>query len=217
MDMQAARNQMVHQQIRTWEVLDLRILSVFEALPRDKFTPEAYRNAAYADMQIPLPHGEVMLAPKVEGRFLQALDPQPNDSVLEIGTGSGYFAACLAKLGREVLTVDIHPDFVEAAGKTLKSLGLKNVQLETRDGTRLEWLNGRYDVIAVTGSQPVYDPAYEQRLNVGGRLVVVVGQSPVMEAMLVTRTAEDAWTRDGLFETDLPALKNAVAPRVFTF
>ena len=217
MDMQAARNQMVHQQIRTWEVLDLRILSVFEALPRDKFTPEAYRNAAYADMQIPLPHGEVMPAPKVEGRLLQALDPQPNDSVLEIGTGSGYFAACLAKLGREVLTVDIHPDFVEAAGKTLKSLGLKNVQLETRDGTRLEWLNGRYDVIAVTGSLPVYDPAYEQRLNVGGRLIVVVGQSPVMEAKLVTRTAEDAWTRDSLFETDLPALKNAVAPRVFTF
>lgn len=217
MDMQAARNQMVHQQIRTWEVLDLRILSVFEALPRDKFTPEAYRNAAYADMQIPLPHGEVMPAPKVEGRLLQALDPQPNDSVLEIGTGSGYFAACLAKLGREVLTVDIHPDFVEAAGKTLKSLGLKNVQLETRDGTRLEWLNGRYDVIAVTGSLPVYDPAYEQRLNVGGRLIVVVGQSPVMEAKLVTRTAEDAWTRDSLFETDLPALKNAVAPRVFNF
>ncbi|HEV2109961.1 MAG TPA: protein-L-isoaspartate O-methyltransferase, partial [Gammaproteobacteria bacterium] len=154
MDMQAARNQMVHQQIRTWEVLDLRILSVFEALPRDKFTPEAYRNAAYADMQIPLPHGEVMPAPKVEGRFLQALDPQPNDGVLEIGTGSGYFAACLAKLGREVLTVDIHPDFVEAAGKALKGLGLKNVQLETRDGTRLEWLNGRYDVIAVTGSLP---------------------------------------------------------------
>ncbi|HEV2109719.1 MAG TPA: protein-L-isoaspartate O-methyltransferase, partial [Gammaproteobacteria bacterium] len=110
-----------------------------------------------------------------------------------------------------------HPDFVEAAGKALKGLGLKNVQLETRDGTRLEWLNGRYDVIAVTGSLPVYDPAYEQRLNVGGRLMVVVGQSPVMEAMLVTRTAEDAWSRDSLFETDLPALKNAVAPRVFTF
>lgn len=217
MDMHAARNQMVQQQIRTWEVLDLGILSVFEALPRDKFTPEAYRNAAYADMQIPLPHGEVMLAPKVEGRLLQALNPGANDSALEIGTGSGYFAACLAKLAREVLTVDIHPDFVENAGKTLKSLGLKNVQLETRDGTRLEWLNGRYDLIAVAGSLPAYDPAYEQRLNVGGRLIVVVGKSPVMEAMLVTRTAEDAWTRDSLFETALPALKNAVAPRVFTF
>ena len=217
MDMHAARNQMVQQQLRTWEVLDLRTLAVFEALPRDRLVPEAYRNAAYGDLQIPLPHGEVMLTPKMEGRLLQALDPQPEESVLEIGTGSGYFAACLAKLAREVLTVDIHPDFVEAAGKTLKSLGQKNVQLETRDGTRLEWLNGRYDVIAVTGSLPVYDPAYEQRLNVGGRLIVIVGKSPVMDVQLVTRTAEDAWTRDSLFETDLPALKNAVAPRVFSF
>ena len=217
MDTLAARNQMVHQQIRAWHVLENRILDVFEALPRDKFVPEAYRNAAYADMQIPLPHGEVMLAPTVEGRFLQALEPQPHESVLEIGTGSGYFAACLAKLAREVLTVDIHPDFVEAAGKTLKSLGLKSVQLETRDGTRLEWLSTRYDVIAVTGSLPAYDAAYEQRLNLGGRLIVAVGKSPVMEVLLVTRTAEDAWTRDSLFETNLPALKNAVAPRVFNF
>lgn len=217
MDMHAARNQMVQQQLRTWDVLDLRTLAVFEALPRDKFVPEAYRNAAYADMQVPLPHGEVMLAPKMEGRFLQALEPQPEESVLEIGTGSGYFTACLARLCREVLSVDIHPDFVESAGKTLKSLGLKNVQLETRDGTKLEWLNGRYDVIAVTGSLPAYDPAYEQRLNVGGRLIVIVGKSPVMDVQLVTRTAEDAWTRDSLFETDLPALKNAVAPRVFSF
>lgn len=217
MDMQAARSQMVHQQIRTWEVLDLRILSVFETLPRDKFVPEAYRNAAYGDMQIPLPHGEVMLTPKVEGRLLQALNPQAGERALEIGTGSGYFAACLARLAREVLTVDIHPDFVETAAKTLKSLGLKNVQAESRDGSRLEWLNGRYDLIAVTGSLPAYEPAYEQQLNVGGRLCVVVGESPVMEALLVTRTAEDAWTRDSLFETDLPALKNAVAPRVFRF
>ena len=217
MDMHAARNQMVQQQLRTWEVLDLRTLAVFEALPRDKFAPEAYRNAAYADMQIPLPHGELMLAPKMEGRLLQALEPQAHESVLEIGTGSGYFAACLAKLARDVLTVDIHPDFIESAGKTLKGLGLKNVQLETRDGTRLEWLNGRYDVIAVTGSLPVYDPAYEQRLNLGGRLILVVGKSPVMEVLLVTRTAEDAWTRDSLFETDLPALKNAAAPRIVSF
>ena len=209
MDMHAARNQMVQQQLRTWEVLDLRTLAVFEALPRDRLVPEAYRNTAYGDLQIPLPHGEVMLTPKMEGRLLQALDPQPEESVLEIGTGSGYFAACLAKLAREVLTVDIHPDFVEAAGKTLKSLGQKNVQLETRDGTRLEWLNGRYDVIAVTGSLPVYDPAYEQRLNVGGRLIVIVGKSPVMDVQLVTRTAEDAWTRDSLFETDLPAFAPA--------
>lgn len=217
MDMQTARRQMVHQQIRAWHVLDERILAVFDALPRDKFVPEAYRNTAYADTEIPLPHGEVMMSPQVEGRALMALAPKGGDSVLEIGTGSGYFAACLGKLVREVLSVDIHPDFTEDAGKTLKGLGLKNVKLETRDGTRLDWLTGRHDVIAVTGSIPSFDAAFAQRLNLGGRLFVIVGRSPVMEAMLVTRTAEDSWTRVSLFETDLPALKNAAAPRVFQF
>lgn len=217
MDTQTARSQMVHQQIRAWHVLQGRVLSVFEALPRDKFVPEGYRNLAYADAQIPLPHGEVMWFPQVEGRALQALAPTSEDAVLEIGTGSGYFAACLAKLGREVLSVDIHPDFTENAAKTLKGLGLKNVKLETRDGTRLEWLTERYDVIAVTGSLPAYDPAYAERLKLGGRLFVVTGRAPVMEALLVTRTAEDAWTRASLFETDLPALKNAPVPRVFQF
>ncbi|HEX2668807.1 MAG TPA: protein-L-isoaspartate O-methyltransferase [Gammaproteobacteria bacterium] len=217
MDMQEARIQMVQQQIRAWHVLDPRALAVFEALPRDKFVPEAYRNVAYADTPIPLPHGECMLSPTVEGRALQALDPRPQDMVLEIGTGSGYFAACLAKRAREVLSVDIHPDFVEHAGKTLKSLGVKNVRLETRDGTKLDWLEQRYDVIAVTGSLPEFQQAYAERLNVGGRLFVVVGRSPVMEALLITRTAEDAWVRASLFETDLPALKNAPAPRRFKF
>jgi protein-L-isoaspartate(D-aspartate) O-methyltransferase len=217
MDLQTARSQMVHQQIRAWHVLDERILAVFDALPRDKFVPEAFRNTAYADAPIPLPHGEVMMSPQVEGRALMALAPKGGDSVLEIGTGSGYFAACLGKLSREVLSVDIHPDFTEDAGKTLKGLGLKNVKVETRDGTRLDWLTGRYDVIAVTGSLPTFDAAYAQRLNPGGRLFVIVGRSPVMEALLVTRTAEDAWTRVSLFETDLPALKNAAAPRVFQF
>ena len=217
MDIQTARSQMVLQQIRAWHVLEARVLSVFNALPRDKFVPEGYRNLAYADTQIPLPHGEVMWSPQVEGRALQALNPGPEETVLEIGTGSGYFAACLAKLAREVLSVDIHPDFTENAGKILKGLGLKNVKLETRDGTRLDWLTERYDVIALTGSLPVYDTVYAERLKVGGRLFVVTGRSPVMEALLVTRTAEDAWTRISLFETDLAALKNAPLPRVFQF
>lgn len=217
MDMQAARSQMVHQQVRTWDVLDLRVLALLESLPRDRFVPESLRDFAYADMQLPLPHGEVMMQPKVEGRLLQALDPQTDDSVLEIGTGSGFFAACLAKLAREVLTVDIHPDFTESAAKPLKSLGLKNVKLETRDGTRLDWLSARYDLIAVTGSLPIYDATYAQHLNLGGRLVMIVGESPVMEALLITRTAEDSFTRTALFETDLPALVGATAPRHFRF
>jgi protein-L-isoaspartate(D-aspartate) O-methyltransferase len=136
---------------------------------------------------------------------------------LEIGTGSGYFAACLAKRAREVLSVDIHPDFIESAAKILKSLGAKNVKLETRDATRLDWLEQRYDVIVVTASLPQYDEAYAERLNVGGRLFVIVGESPVMDALVVTRTAEDAWSRQSLFETDIAALKNATAPRRFKF
>lgn len=217
MDMQAARSQMVHQQVRTWDVLEPRILALLESLPRDKFVPEALRDFAYADTQLPLPHGEVMMQPKVEARLLQALDPQSGDSALEIGTGSGFFAACLAKLAREVLSVDIHPDFTENAARPLKSLGLKNAKLETRDGTRLDWLNARYDLIAVTGSLPVYDATYAQHLNPGGRLVMIVGESPVMEALLVTRTGEDSFSRVSLFETDLPALVGAVAPRHFSF
>jgi protein-L-isoaspartate(D-aspartate) O-methyltransferase len=172
---------------------------------------------AYADAPIPLPHGEWMMAPSVEGRALQALDPQPLETALEIGTGSGFFAACLAKRARDVLSVDIHPDFIENAGKTLKALGFKNVKLETRNGTKLDWLEQRYDVIAITGSLPELQEAYAERLNVCGRLFVVVGQPPVMEALLITRTAEDAWTRTSLFETALPALKNAAMPRSFKF
>ena len=113
--------------------------------------------------------------------------------------------------------MDIHPDFIESAGKTLKALGFKNVKLETRDGTRLDWLEQRYDVIVVTGSVPVYQQAYADRLNVGGRLFVLVGESPVMEGVVVTRTAEDTWSRVGLFETDVPALKNAAEPSKFKF
>jgi protein-L-isoaspartate(D-aspartate) O-methyltransferase len=217
MDIETARTQMVQQQIRAWHVLDARTLSVFETLPRDKFVPEVYRNMAYADAPIPLPHGEWMWIPTIEGRVLQVLDPKPTESVLEIGTGSGYFAACLAKRAREVLSVDIHPDFIESANKILKSLGAKNVKLETRDATRLDWLEQRYDVIVVTASLPQYDEAYAERLNVGGRLFVIVGESPVMDALVVTRTAEDAWSRQSLFETDIAALKNATAPRRFKF
>lgn len=217
MDMQDARVQMVQQQIRAWHVLDARILAVFEALPRDKFVPVGYRGVAYADAPIPLPHGESMWIPTIEGRVLQALAPEPIESVLEIGTGSGYFAACLAKCAREVLSVDIHPDFTENAAKTLKGLGFKNVKLETRDGTRLDWLEQRHDVIVVTGSLPEYDAAYAQRLNVGGRLFMIVGSSPVMEGIVVTRTAEDSWSRVSLFETDVPALKNAAEPKRFRF
>jgi protein-L-isoaspartate(D-aspartate) O-methyltransferase len=208
---------MVQQQVRAWDVLDLRVLSVFENLPREQFVPPRLRNLAYADTSIPLGHGEVMMTPKVEGRVLQALNPQSSESALEIGTGSGFLAACLSKLVGEVLSLEIHPDFTAAAGRTLNGLGLRNVKLETRDGTQLHEHGRRFDVIAVTGSLPVYDRLYQEHLQVGGRLFAIVGRSPVMEALLVTRVAEEAWSRESLFETDLPALLNAPAPRAFQF
>ncbi len=217
MDIRFARNQMVTQQVRAWEVVDARVLELLEILPRDQFVPQPFRQLAFADTQIPLPHAQVMMAPKVEGRMLQALDPQPGESVLEIGTGSGFISACLAKMAGEVLSVDIYPEFTAAAGKILKSLGIRNVQLETRDGTQLDWLGQRFDAIAVTGSLPLYQDIYAQHLNVGGRLFVIVGEAPVMEALLITRMAEDAWSQQSLFETELPALVNAVRPRHFRF
>jgi len=217
MNTQFARDQMVRQQVRAWDVLDLRVLEVFEALAREQFVPERYRKLAYADMQIPLAHGEVMMAPKVEGRMLQALDPQPHESALEIGSGSGFVTACLAKLAGRVLGLDIYPDFTAGAGATLAALGVRNVKLETCDATRPDCLTQRFDVIAVTGSLPAYEARYAEHLNVGGRLFVIVGQAPVMEALLVTRVTEDAWARESLFETVLPPLVNAVAPAGFRF
>lgn len=217
MDTEFARAQMVNQQVRAWDVLDMRVLNLLEVLPREQFVPAAYRKLAFADMQIPLAHGEVMMAPKIEGRLLQALDPQANESTLEIGTGSGFVTACLAKLTGEVLSLDIYADFTGSAGRLLADIGIRNVTLETRDATVLAGLSQRFDVIAITGSLPVYDARYAELLNVGGRLFVIAGQPPIMEALLITRVAEDAWARESLFETSLPALVNAVVPASFSF
>lgn len=217
MDIQFARRQMVEQQVRTWDVLDRRVLDMLESLPRERFVPETHRDMAFADANVPLGHGQVMMTPKMEGRLLQALNPQPGEKVLEIGTGSGFLAACLSRLGAEVLSVDIFPDFVERAEATLKGLGIRKVKLDTQDGTRLDWTKKRFDVIAVTGSLPIYSDIYAEQLNVGGRLFVIVGESPVMEALLVTRVSESAWSRQSLFDADIPALINATSPSKFVF
>ena len=217
MDTQFARSQMVGQQVRAWDVFDQRVLTILAALPREQFVPARYRNLAFADTCLPLAHAQVMMTPKVEGRLLQSLDPRPDESALEIGTGSGFMSACLARMAGELLSVDIFADFTETADKILSGLGIRNAHLETRDGVQLDWLAQRFDVIAVTGSLPAYDKRYAEHLQVGGRLFMIVGQSPVMEALLVTRVAENAWSRESLFETDLPALVNAAVPRRFHF
>lgn len=210
-----ARHNMILQQIRPWEVLDQRVLDLLEEMPREQFVPESYRKLAYADIAIPLGHTEVMMPPRLEARMLQALDIQPNETVLEIGTGSGFCTALLAKLARHVFSVEIHPDFTAAAAQRLNAHEIMNVTLETGDAARGWSRCGQVDVIAITGSLPILPEVFEQSLQPGGRLFAVVGDAPAMEAMLITRLSEDEFRRETLFETTLPALRNAEQPDRF--
>ena len=211
-----ARFNMVEQQIRPWEVLDQRVLNVIGQIPREAFVPPQYRSLAFADVRIPLGHHQVMMNPNVEGRLLQALNITPTDSILEIGTGSAYLSACLAKLGARVLSVDLFADFTQAAAQKLKHQGIKTVNLRTGDAAH-GWGEQRYDVIAITGSLPILPQHWQQRLKVNGRLFVIVGQAPAMEALLITRSSENEWIQDSLFDTELPALLNIDTPDIFEF
>jgi len=215
-DVESARRQMIDQQVRAWDVLDDRVLGILAEVPRERFVPEAYRDVAFADTAIPLGHGQCMLPPKIEGRILQALAPGRSDEVLEVGTGSGFFAACLARLSRHVRTLEIHPDFSRDASRALSDLSVTNVTVDTADASKLDE-SGLYDVIALTASLPVYDPRFERALRPGGRLFVVVGRAPVMEARLVTRVGDDQWVSEALFETVIPPMINAIQPEAFRF
>lgn len=215
-DVPTARHQMVEQQVRAWSVLDLRVLEVMDRVPRDQFVPPAFRDVAYADMCVPLGHGQSMLAPKVEGRILQALAIQPQDRVLEIGTGSGYFAACLAQLARSVRSIEIVQELADTARVNLERNGVRSVTVEIGDAMTLTE-ESAYDVIAVTGSLPLYDPRFERALVDGGRLFVTVGAVPVMDARKVTRNGRSEWFPESLFETRLDPLINAPRPPAFVF
>jgi protein-L-isoaspartate(D-aspartate) O-methyltransferase len=212
----AARQQMVDQQIRTWEVLDPRVLDVLAAVPREAFVPAGYRELAFADAPIPIGFGQCMLAPKLQGRILQALGVAAADSVLEIGTGTGYLSACLSLLGASARSIDIHADFSAIAAENLRAVPAAHVQLETRDAFHPEPL-GSYDAIAVTGSLPVYDARFEQALRIGGRLFAIVGPPPAMDAILVRRVDATEWIRESLFETVVDPLINAEMLQKFTF
>jgi protein-L-isoaspartate(D-aspartate) O-methyltransferase len=216
MDTLAARQQMVDQQIRTWEVLDPRVLDVLSAVPREAFVPAAYRELAFADTPIPIGFGQSMLAPVLQGRILQALGVTVSDNVLEVGTGTGYLSACLSLLGRSTHSLDIRAEFTAAAASNLRAVPQASVQLETRDAFDGAPL-GEYDAIAVTGSLPVYDTRFEKALRVGGRLFAVVGVAPVMDAVLVRRVDSSEWIRESLFETVIEPLVNATAPQGFVF
>ena len=216
MDTLAARQQMVDQQIRTWEVLDPRVLDVFARVPREAFVPPEYRELAFADSPIPIGLGQTMLAPKIQGRILQALSVAATDSVLEVGSGNGYLAACLSLLGRATRSIDIHPQFTASAQANLRAVPGASVEFETRDAFSSAPL-GEYDAIAVTGSLPVYDARFERSLRLGGRLFAIVGEAPVMDAILVRRVDNAEWIRESLFETVVEPLINATAAQSFIF
>ena len=207
---------MVDQQIRTWEVLDSRVLDVLAEVPREMFVPRAYRDLAFADTQIPIGCGQNMLAPKMHGRILQALNIAAHDRILEIGTGSGYLTACLALLGAQTTSIDIHAELSAGAAAALRSVAGVRPQLQVRDAFGPQPL-GEYDVIAVTGSLPVDDRSFEKSLAVGGRLFEVVGTAPVMEARIVRRVEADQWIRESLFETVIDPLLNAPQAPRFVF
>lgn len=217
MDYEQARLNMIEQQIRTWEVLDQTVLDLLGQVHREDFIPSQYKKLALADVNIPLPHDQITMTPKVEARLLQALNVGPADSVLEIGTGCAYLTALLARRAGHVVSIDIFADFTQAASAKLDAHGINNVELYTGDAIDGWPANGPYDVIAVTGSLPAYSESIEQQLRVGGRLFIIIGTSPVMSGVLVTRTGKQEWSRETLFETDLPPLIGARLPEKFRF
>ena len=216
MDMQQARFNMIEQQIRPWDVLDHSVLQVMMDLPRDAFVSEAQRSLAYADIQLPIGHGESMMHPRVEGRILQELAIQDDDICLEIGTGSGYLTACMANLAKEVFTVEIHEDFIATAKQRLAAQNISNVILEQADALQNLDLDKRYDVIAVTGSVPEYLPLFEQLLKPEGRLYITVGSGALQHAMLIVNS-DGKYIRSNLFATELDSLQGTTTKSSFRF
>jgi len=216
MDVERARFNMVEQQIRPWNVLSQDVLDLLFTVKREEFVPRAYRDVAFADLEIPLGDGERMWTPKMEARVLQELELRSDESVLEVGTGSGYLTALLAACAGEVTSVEINPRLATEAQGKLKRLGLRSLRLETADAAR-GFGTERYDAIVLTGSTPMLPDSWLQQLGPGGRLFAVVGDAPAMTARMVRWSAPGAIATEDLFETVVAPLKNAAQPRRFVF
>lgn len=216
-DFEQARVTMIESQVRTWEVLDQSVLDLLLVVRREEFVPEKHRALAFADMEIPLGHGEAMLSPKLEARMVQELGIRKTDKVLEVGTGSGYVTALCARLGGQVVSVERIAEFSQSAARKLAGHGIQNVQLVVGEAPEGWPSAGPYDVILLTGSLPFLPDTLQNQLRPGGRLLAVVGEPPVMTAMLVTRISEHAFNSVGLFETSIPPLRNIRQPERFVF
>jgi protein-L-isoaspartate(D-aspartate) O-methyltransferase len=217
MNIEQARFNMIEQQIRPWNVLDQDVLDLLHVVKREQFVPAAYHNLAFADVEIPLPGGEAMLAPKFEARILQEVGVRKHETVLEIGTGSGYMAALLAHRAAKVTTVEINPETAELAKKNLANAGIHNVTVETGNGAE-GWAKGApYDVIVISGALEVLPEAFLKQVKVGGRIAAIIGQAPVMEASIITRTGENTYSTIKVFETNVRYLAGAPVPSHFQF
>jgi len=217
MDTELARENMIEQQIRPWEVLDQNVLDLISEIHREDFIPEEFKALAFADTRIPIGHGQVTMTPKVEARLLQSLDIKPTDKVLEIGTGCAYLTALLAKSAEKVTSMELYTNLTRSAEQKLQQHAISNVELITGD-VFADWQSSEtFDVIVVTGSVPVLNHLLLSNLNMGGRMFVIVGTSPAMEALLLRRVDKDQYASESLFETDLPALIGAETDKQFTF
>ena len=209
MNIEQARFNMVEQQIRPWNVLDQRVLDLMSNTPREEFVPDEYRTLAFSDTAIPLGNGQAMMPPKLEARMLQSLNVKSSDHALEIGTGSGYVTALLARSCRQVVSVEIDTIFSAGAKDKLGAQGIDNVSLEVGDGLNGWESSAPFDVIAITGSVHQLNSGFQHQLRIGGRLFVVCGSAPVMEAILITRISDNEWSQENLFETSITPLRGA--------
>ncbi|KQV50889.1 protein-L-isoaspartate O-methyltransferase [Massilia sp. Root335] len=217
MNIEQARFNMIEQQIRPWNVLDQDVLDLLHVVKREQFVPAAYQNLAFADVEIPLPGGDTMLAPKFEARILQEVGVKKHETVLEIGTGSGYMAALLAHRAAKVTTVEINPETAELAKKNLANAGIHNVTVETGNGAQGWEKAAPYDAIVISGALEVLPEAILKQVKVGGRIAAIVGQAPVMEASIITRTGENTYSTIKVFETNVRYLTGAPVPSHFQF
>jgi len=217
MNVEQARFNMIEQQIRPWDVLDQSVLSLLAVVKREDFVPPAYRALAFVDTEVPLPHGQRMLAPKVEARLLQELDVHKHERVLEIGTGSGYMAALLGHKAQQVITLENDAELAAIARANLQRAGLVNVEVRQAEGARGLPDDGPFDVILLSGSVAEVPPSLLAQLKVGGRLAAIVGQLPIMRATLFTRSGEHGFASVELFDTVAPRLAGFDEPDRFRF
>jgi len=215
LNVERARFNMIEQQVRPWDVLDERVLAVLGEVRRENYVDAAHRQLAFADLELPLAHGETMMKPIIEGRVLQAVDLRPGDSVLEIGTGSGFLTACLARLGAEVLSIEQHADLAATARERLQRDGITNAKVDVAEAV-LAFEPGReFDAVVLTGAVYALPERFKSWLKPGGRLFAVIGESPVQQAIVFTRDGTTV-RETSLFETDLAYLTNAAPPKRFS-